>query len=208
MKRFFTLHALRITPYALLFLFLISCGKTYYSHYYILDYTPSIPDSIKIYPQLPYYVEVSDFDISLTYDRSAIVIRNSLHQLRYSRYDLWALRPQDAIQDLLLKHLKEANLFADVKKEFLDVRPDFTILGHICNIELYHSEGINRADIEMELSLQDNQNENIVVSYHFVRYERLDTQNMAFFAKKISDILKEENNKFILKIIKYFEEQR
>ncbi len=171
-----------------------------------MDYTLSVPDSISFSQPFPYRVEVSDFDISSTYDRSGIVIRNSLHQMRYSRYELWALRPQDAIQNLLLKHLKEMGIFAEVKREYLDVRPDFTILGTISNIELYHSPGISRADIEMELSLQDNQNEKVIITHHFTRFEKLESDNFAFFAKKISDILKEENNKFILKIINYFEE--
>ena len=187
---------------AVLFL-VLGCSTSLHRNYYILDYAPNISAAMGTYDTYPFRAEVSTFDISSTYDRSGIVIRSSSHQLRYSQNDLWPIRPQDAIQNLLLQHLLKVNVFAEVKKEFLDVRPDYTITANIFSIEMYSQEELNRADIEMKLSMKDNATETVVLTHHFTRFEKTGTNNMSYFAKKISDILREENTAFIIKIIKY-----
>jgi ABC-type uncharacterized transport system auxiliary subunit len=191
----------------LLILIVSGCGRTYYRHYYTLDYIPAAEGHDNPSVTLPYTVEVAEFDISPTYDRPGIVIRNSMHQMRYSRYHLWPVRPQNAVQGLLLQHLREFHIFTDAKEEFLDLRPDYTVSGTIYSIELYSNPDLNRADIEMELSLRENETGTVVVTHRFSRFERIDTDNMAFFAKTISDILREENGIFIAKMISYFEEE-
>ena len=187
-------------------LLLAGCGRTYYRSYYTLDYTPRIPRDMRSAVPLHYRIEVGDFEISPTYDRSGIVIRDSMHRMRYSRSHLWPVRPQEAVRDLLLRHFRDSRVFAEVKTEFLDVRPDFTVLGNVHCIELYSFEGLNRAGVEVELSLQENRNETIVVAHHFRRLEKTGTDDMAFFAMTVSDILHEEHNRFIGKVLKYFEE--
>jgi ABC-type uncharacterized transport system auxiliary subunit len=191
----------------LLLLFLAGCSKVYYRDYYILDYTPQFNKSLQALKSLPYKVEVGEIDISSSYDRSQIVVRQSLHKLRYDEYSLWAERPQEAIRVLLERHLKESGIFDEVKREFLNTRADYKVYGYLFNVEFYQSKELKRADLEMKLFFQENKSESIVVTHFIRRYEKLETDDMAFFAKKISDILKEENEKFRIKIIAYMQEK-
>lgn len=190
---------------AMLALFAVGCAKQMVRNYYVIDYVPHHPRQNSSSPLIDKDLEVNIFEISTIYDRSQIVIRRSRHRLVYSNYDLWPIRPQEAVQNLLMRHLRKARIFDTVKKDFLDKRPRYSIGGTIHNIEFYHSEKLYRADLEMDLYLWDNQKNHQIVEHHVKRYVKMEQNNITYFVKNISDILREENAIFVEKIIKYFE---
>ncbi len=145
-------------------------------------------------------------NISSLYDTSKIIIRNSMHQIEYSNYALWPLRPQYAIRDLLMQHIQINEIFVEIDKEFLNTKPDYIIRGHISNLEFYFNEelGLNKANLDVKYTLEQYQTGKTILTHHIRRSDSIGSGEMVFFVKKISDILNEENQKFIRKLKTYF----
>jgi len=187
----------------------LGCSRMQWAHFYILDYVPPITKNDVLTTPYPYTVQVKDFKIDKTYDNSRIVIRQSAHEVYYDRWSLWARRPPDAITALIINHIRALNLVHECKKIFLDQRPDYIITGSIHNIEKYVSDlplnEFQRADIGMTIQMIDVKNNITVVNYEIKRYAPLYTESMSFFAKTLSDTLKNEITIFLRKVQEYFE---
>jgi len=187
----------------------LGCSRMQWAHFYILDYVPPITKNDVLTTPYPYTVQVKDFKIDKTYDNSRIVIRQSAHEVYYDRWSLWARRPPDAITALIINHIRALNLVHECKKIFLDQRPDYIITGSIHNIEKYVSDlplnEFQRADIGITIQMIDVKNNITVVNYEIKRYAPLYTESMSFFAKTLSDTLKNEITIFLRKVQEYFE---
>ena len=185
-------------------IFIISCAKRYIAKYYILDYNPLINSETNIEKPFPYNLQVKEFKIDPTYDNSRIVIRQSTHEVYYDRMSLWATRPQLAITNLLIHHINTLKIVDKCEKTFLEESPDYIISGTIHSIERYQSERYSRADLNICIFFMDVEKNQIVIQYTIERYVPLYTNKMNYFSKKISDILNEEFNIFLVEVINYF----
>lgn len=190
--------------------FLCSCTtKTIRPRYYILDYRPILRDStLAVSQPLPFKVQVQTMKIPRPYDRLSIVVRYSTHQLDYYRYSLWAIRPQITISDLISNHIAEYNVFLKCQREFLDERPDFEIAGVINAIEKFENPEYTAAHFAMKIYLRSFEGYEELLIHQFDREEQMPVFQMELFAKKISDILQEEIDIFIGKMIQYFNRNR
>jgi len=189
--------------------FWLSCStKAIYRQYFILDYRPVLQDStLKIEVPLPYKVQVQTMKIPRTFDRVGIVVRYSTHQLDYYRYQLWAIRPQIIVSDLIARHISNYNVFQSCQREFLEERPDFEIIGIIDAVEKFDNEAYTAAHLAMKLYLRTYDSYENILSHEFDREEEMPVFRMELFAKKLSDILREEVDVFIGEIIDYFNRQ-
>ena len=184
-------------------LFWLNCStKSIYRQYFILDYRPVLQDStLKIEKPLPYKVQVRTMKIPRTFDRVGIVVRYSTHQLDYYRYQLWAIRPQIVVSDLIARHISNYNVFQSCQREFLEERPDFEIIGVIDAIEKFDNEAYTAAHFAMKLYMRTYDGYENILSHEFDREEEMPVFKMELFAKKLSDILQEEVDVFIGKIV-------
>jgi len=183
-----------------------SCAtKTIQPKYYILDYRPVLRDSsLTVKKPFPYKVQVQTMKIPRTFDRVSIVVRYSAHRLDYYRYNLWAIRPQVIVSDLIADHISRYRIFKKCQREFLEERPDYEIIGTIEAIEKFDNEAYTAAHFAMKLYLRTYDGYENLISHEFDREEEMPVFRMELFAKKLSDILEEEVNHFIRKIIDYF----
>ncbi len=190
----------------LLGLIIYSCAtKAIQPKYYILDYQPVLRDSTLIVEKpLPYKVQVQTMKIPRTFDRVSIVVRYSAHRLDYYRYNLWAIRPQITISDLIADHIAKFGIFKNCQREFLEERPDYEIIGNIEAIEKFDHEQYTAAHLALKLYLRTYDGYENLLSHEFDRVEEMPVFQMELFAQKLSDILEEEVNHFIQKMIDYF----
>ena len=193
---------------AILFLGLIiySCStKAIQPKYYILDYQPVLRDStLMVEKPFPYKVQVQTMKIPRTFDRVSIVVRYSAHRLDYYRYNLWAIRPQITISDLIADHIAKFGIFKKCQREFLEERPDYEIIGNIEAIEKFDHEQYTAAHLALKLYLRTYDGYENLLSHEFDRVEEMPVFQMELFAQKLSDILEEEVSHFIQKMIDYF----
>ncbi|MFZ5518362.1 MAG: ABC-type transport auxiliary lipoprotein family protein [Candidatus Zhuqueibacterota bacterium] len=190
-------------------LLLAQCSSTtIHPKYYILDYRPVLRDSSYVLAKpFPYRVQVQTMKIPRTFDRVSIVVRYSAHRLDYYRYNLWAIRPQITISDLIAEHINSYRIFQQCQREFFDVRPDYEIVGSIEAIEKFDNESYTAAHLALKLYLRSYDGYENLLSHEFEREEEIATFKMELFAKKLSDILNEETDVFIKKMIVYFQSQ-
>ncbi len=183
--------------------FLISCAKQQLvTSYYLIEYAPNaVNPKLKLKDPLPYRVQVINFKIPRSYDSVRIIARYSSHRIDYYRYSLWAVRPQVAIADLIVQHINTYRLFRNCQREFLEERPDFEITGTVEQIELYESEKYNAAHLKLRYDFYDYNSKDVLVFHTCDREVPIPIGNMSIFAKVISDIIQEETEIFLEKII-------
>jgi len=194
----------------LLLVFIIcSCAtKSIQPKYYILDYQPVLRDStLMVEKPFPYKVQVQTMKIPRTFDRVSIVVRYSAHRLDYYRYNLWAIRPQIIISDLIADHISRFGIFKKCQREFLEERPDYEIIGNIEAIEKFDHEQYTAAHLALKLYLRTYDGYENLLIHEFDRIEEMPVFQMELFAQKLSDILEEEVNQFIRKMIVYFNQK-
>ena len=190
-------------------LFTECATKAIRPQYYILDYRPVLRDStLTVDPPFPYKVQVNTMKIPRTFDRVSVVVRYSAHRLDYYRYNLWAIRPQITISDLIANHISEYGIFSKCQREFLEERPDYVITGTILAIEKFDNESYTAAHLAMKLYLRSYEGYDNLLVHEFDREAEMPVFRMELFAKKLSDILREEVDNFIRKMIVYFTEQQ
>lgn len=179
--------------------------KSIQPKYYILDYQPVLRDStLMIAKPFPHKVLVQTMKIPRTFDRVSIVVRYSAHRLDYYRYNLWAIRPQITISDLIADHISRFGIFKKCQREFLEERPDYEIIGYIEAIEKFDHQQYTAAHLALKLYLRTYDGYENLLSHEFDRTEEMPQFQMELFAQKLSDILEEEVNHFIQKMIAYF----
>ncbi|PID26817.1 MAG: hypothetical protein CR982_08355 [Candidatus Cloacimonadota bacterium] len=190
----------------LFFVFLVSCGVRTSENFYLLNYvTPKDPQFLIKYKNkvpLQYSVQVDEFETSRLLERKSIIIRESMHKLHYDKKNKWAIKPNKAIRSLISDQIKGYDVFQECSEEFFKRDPDLFIGGKINNIELYSSEDSYFAYVDIEIILKDKL-ENVLFSYRINRREDLFNRNFVYFVKSISDVLKEEVDKFIVKTLDF-----
>ena len=173
--------------------------------YYLLEYQPSQKNELlQLDSPIPSRIQVMNFKIPRSYDSIRIIARFSSHQINYYRYNLWAVRPQVAVADMLVQHINAYHLFKDCQREYLEERPDYEITGEINQIERFDSEEYSAAHLKMRLDFYEYDSKERVVTHQFDREVPIPTESMTIFAKAVSDIVEQETENFLVKVVEYF----
>ncbi|MBN1967787.1 MAG: membrane integrity-associated transporter subunit PqiC [Candidatus Delongbacteria bacterium] len=187
-----------------LILIFFSCSVVSVENLYILKYIPSStnPSLVKFSKYLPlnYKIQVDKFEASELLARTGIIIRESMHKLRYDSRNKWAEKPQKTMQTLVYKHLKTQNIFQEVAEDYFDKIPDYYISGKINNLEFYSTTDQNLAYVDIEFYLKDK-SENVIVRHSIARNIDINSFNHVYFVKTVSDIISEETDNFVVKIV-------
>jgi len=188
-------------------LLLSGCAKKQLeASYYLIEFVSTKMNAdLKGREQLPFKVQATNFKIPRSYDSIRIIARYSSHRIDYYRYSLWAVRPNVAVADLIVQQINAYDLFKDCQREFLNERPDYEITGEILQIERFESETYSAAHLKMEFELYGYDSRNILVRHTFDREAAIPAGNMSIFAKAISDIIEEESEAFLVKVMAHFD---
>lgn len=185
---------------------LVSCARVnLVTSYFLIDYSPAADNpKLKLDKPLPYKAQVITFKIPRSFDSIRIIARFSSHQINYYRYNLWAVRPQVAVADLLVQHINSYQLFTKCLREFLDERPDYEFTGEIFQIERFVSEKYSAAHLKMAFEMNGYDSGELLVRHEFDRETVIPYDNMTIFAKAVSDMMDEEAEKFLEMVVDYF----
>ena len=136
-------------------------------------------------------VQIERFAISKFYERDQIIYRLSPEEIRDDRYNLWAVRPSEMITDAVADYLRGAGLFTDLRPDFLDVAPEFTLTGTIDAIERLDSGDRWWARLDGSLQLVDGEGR-IFWQHRFDPKEvEVFESDMAFTAQGMNQILRQ-----------------
>ena len=161
----------------------------------------AIPFSERPYP---FKVEVDKFSVSRVYDKNQIVFRLSPQELREDRFHRWAVRPSEMITDAVEAYLKlSPPLFADIRQQFLDVEPDFSIQGTVKAIERFDSGNVWFARLAMSIQLVSRDN-NVIWRDDFVDEEEVYIEDFSHTVLTMSRMLRVRMEQYIHEIDRIF----
>ncbi len=200
----------------ILLIIYISCSQQIPERrYYVIDYNTE-PDtnfiaacSTATFP-LNYKVIITPLKIPRIYDRKNIVVRYSTTELNFYRYNLWALRPDENLTDLIYRQIRNSKIFNKVATEFIKENPDLEIRGEILSIEQYYYKSEDQkifyssAHLAMKLQLYDFEHIDPLLEYSFDKTKDIYKDDINYFVLQIANIVKEETNNFIKKIVDYY----
>lgn len=175
---------------ALLLVLLVGCfgARRTERRYYVLHLAPPRADSNT---RIQGLLRVRDLDAESTYDKFQIVVRKNPYELSYRDGDVWAVKPNRMISDLLARRLQAYGLFSDVNRELGAERPDYRLGGDLHAVELYDSGDKLYAHLAISLSLANFRTGDVMWSYSFD--ERRDVPSLKFShaVRTLSELLDE-----------------
>jgi ABC-type uncharacterized transport system auxiliary subunit len=173
-------------------------GRAIESSYYQLDYVPTPKEMLN--KAHPYTIRVKDFDVSEAYRRNNIVYRQSPYQLHYYNYDLWAVKPEYLVSDMLFRHLTVAQIFSEVRRSMDLEDPDFTINGVIRALEEYDNQDEWYAHLAINMNLQDNRTKKVLWSREWDYRKKVSNLEPIYVVRGLSELLELINNEAIADI--------
>lgn len=166
------------------------------TNYYVLDYKKVTENpSLRIPEPYPKSLEVLDTEVSRTYSRNQIVIRENYSRVRYLSYDRWANRLNDAIPNIIVQRMRAYNIFQQVNRSTGEYIPDYYLETNLLNLEMIEME-IPRAHLRMEFYLRDAASQNILITYKAERFKDLPDDSMVYLIQSFDEILMLETDIF------------
>ena len=162
--------------------------------YYIINYTP-IP-TIPEYSQRPYPVSlmIGRFEVQRIFNRQNILYRFSPNRIQYYELDRWAVRPEEMVQDMVLKHIESAGLVNRLGTEFLDNRPDYRLDGTVDAIEKYDAGDLFFAHLAMSFKLYRTDDGVQVWDYSFDQRRQVYSREMVKTVEGMSGLMQTHMN--------------
>ena len=190
-----------ILSLSIIFLFGCMVRNIVPRNYFILEYySHSEKDELKLDKSFNQSVYIEDTKVPRTYNRNQIVVRHFGPRITYSDNNLWGVKLSKIIPNLLKKRLDNYNTFKNTQRELLTSTPDYVIETSINNIEMYISETIYQARLNIDFTYRKKDTEKPLV-IHSANIEKvLLKQDFDTFAQTVNEILLDEIDKFAAKI--------
>jgi ABC-type uncharacterized transport system auxiliary subunit len=167
--------------------------KTIIRKYYTLqmpeDTYNTLPDTSKV---IPGKCEIGRIDINPVYEKNQIVNRNESNEITYYMYHHWAVRPDEAIREMLQEYLQKKKLFENVSTRFARSIPDYIFETSVNDLEIIEIDKSFSAHVNLEFKLILNNSDSILIRHQADRIEPLKQKNINLFAREVSNILFEE----------------
>ncbi len=154
--------------------------------YYVLGPEPVVAFER---PLLTGVVRVRDMDADAIYEKFQIVVRRSPYELRYNDLNVWAVKPNSMVSDVIALGLEESGTFNSVTRVLGDTRPKYTIAGELHAIEVYDSEDVWFAHLAMSLSLLRFSDGERLWTYHFDERKTVGTTTFSHAVRALSELL-------------------
>lgn len=171
--------------------------------YYVLS-QPQVANVAETKPKFGFSIQIQSTGIDALYNRLQLVHRPSLNEFEYYNSDLWAVKPNKMVSELLLKQFHQSNLFAQTLQDIQTKLPDYVLVSEISAIEELEGTDETFAHLAMRFRLVRQKDGETVLSHQFDRREKMYTPSPRALVETLSDILAFETHKLIVKIDNHF----
>lgn len=154
--------------------------------YYVLE---AIPGSPPVAPPMQGLLRVRNLDAASAYDKFQIVVRKSPYELRYSQSDVWAVKPNRMLSDVIAQALADAGTFTSVSRELGETRPSFTLDGDLHALEVYDSDDLWFAHLSFSLRLTDFNDGQVLWHFSFDERKQVHSRTFSHAARVMSELL-------------------
>lgn len=170
-------------------------GKTTETKYYVLDYIPTPPKERIAKGPFPFVLRVRDCSIAEAYRRGQIVYRQSANQMQFYGYHLWAVDPELMVGDLVIKHLKTAQLFENVTRTVENYVPDYFLSCEIQAIEEYDNKESWYAHLAIEYQMENAKTNQVVWKKSYDLRKTVAQQEPVYVVRELNNLLETINNR-------------
>lgn len=134
-------------------------------------------------------LRVRNLNADDVYEKFQIVVRRSPYELRYSDLNVWAVKPDNMVSDIIARALVDAGAFSSVTRELGDTRPEYTLGGELHAIEVYDSNDLWYAHLAMTLTLHRFATGERMWRMEFDQRKLVPTQSFSHAVRALSEIL-------------------
>ena len=138
---------------------------------------------------MPGLIRIRDLDSESAYDRFQIVIRRSPFELVYRQKDVWAVKPNRMISDIIARGLANQNVFSSVTRELSERRPQYFMSGELHAIEVYDSGNTWFAHLVLALQITHFETGKILWTFSYDNRKEVETQNFAVSVRALSELV-------------------
>jgi len=174
---------------ASIYLLLSSCAQPQTTHYFLLDFVPQPTAARLAKGPWPHRVRIKDFSIAEAYHRDQMVYRQSAHELRFYNYELWAVKPEVLVSDMIFQQFRDAHLFMELTRSVEQEESEYILRGEITAIEEYDNVDQWYAHLAMSMSLQDSKTLAVVWSQTWDYRKKVAQQEPVFVVRELSVLL-------------------
>lgn len=160
--------------------------------YFSIDYALSSQPHYET-PKYNATLVIQSITSTLAYDRQEIVYRTNPYEFQYYWYRLWASKPRKMLNEIILAHLRYANLFQSVSTTIEDRLPDYLLDVYIVSIEeLDVSDKEWYAHMSLRFTLTRSSNSQPVWTYSFDAKRPVASNQPVYVVKAMSEMLSTE----------------
>jgi cholesterol transport system auxiliary component len=186
-------------------LLLSSCGggKQVPSRFYILEY-PALEDGFvqdRDGDLLPGLVQVETPVLGQAYLTHQIALREGSHAIRYFSFNEWAVRPDQALEEILRQYLSKHPLFTEGLAGRSAGEAGYRLETFVFRLEVGREQNDFVASLDMELVLTDTASGRVVASREASHRERLAQRDLNLFARAVSEAFVLELDRFAAQLL-------
>lgn len=160
--------------------------------YFSIDYALSSQPHYET-PKYNATLVIQSITSTLAYDRQEIVYRTNPYEFQYYWYRLWASKPRKMLNEIILAHLRYANLFQSVSTTIEDRLPDYLLDVYIVSIEeLDVSDKEWYAHMSLRFTLTRSSGSQPVWTYSFDAKRPVASNQPVYVVKAMSEMLNTE----------------
>jgi ABC-type uncharacterized transport system auxiliary subunit len=180
--------------------------RAVFNKYYLIE-IPLNPDlaAQKSSPLTNTACEILPVTISPAFGTERIAVRLHTHELTYYAHHQWAVKPEEALFQVIENHLQNTRLFSSVSGRYWKLIPDYQLLTRIYQLEVVQDDEKLSAHLRIDFSLIENASREVAVFHFSDKYQVLDENSMNLFAATISDLFYQEVRLFSEKTKDYFQ---
>jgi ABC-type uncharacterized transport system auxiliary subunit len=154
--------------------------------YFVIPAEPVTPFEKPLFTGM---IRVRDMDSDSIYDKFQIVVRKSPYELNYSEQNVWAVKPNAMVSDVVALTLQATNTFAAVTRQLGEVRPEYVLGGDLRAIEIYDSDDSWFAHLAITLRLTHFSTGETLWSHQFDARKVVSRDNFSHAVRGISELL-------------------
>lgn len=140
-------------------------------------------------PAIHGLLRVSDLNADAAYEKYQIVVRRSPFELRYSDLNVWAVKPNQMVSDIIAKTLLETGAFTGVTRTLGELRPDYNLSGDLHALEVYDSDDVWFAHLAFSLQLNRFRDGTKIWSFSYDQRKPVPSKTFAHAVRALSELL-------------------
>lgn len=165
------------------------------TRHYILEY-PAGNDTALINKVADRSCLILPAEVYPAFATHQIALRESSNEIRYFALNVWAVRPEQSITNMVTEFLLKHGVFESVYAPSIMTEADFNLRTTVYRLEVIRENRDYLAHLEVEFMLINNDTGLIADVHRASRKAGLDDRDLNLFAAAISKILIEELSVF------------